>query len=103
MKAVFEIEAPKSCATCRLMREERSIEGDYVCAATGEIYYALYMLDRAPDCPLKILPENCEIPGNMSFEKVMDLIKKHPSESDVREVIKDVADFYAAKKKDGIK
>ena len=55
MKAILEIELSESCSTCRLMREERNPEGNFICIATGMVYYALYMLDRAPECPLEII------------------------------------------------
>jgi len=51
MKALLEFDAPRSCSSCRLWRDERD---GFVCVATGKKYYACYMLDRSPDCPLEI-------------------------------------------------
>jgi hypothetical protein len=58
MKTVIEMEMPGSCAACSLMyREHRSAEGNFLCLATGKIFYALRMFDRDDSCPLKIEAE----------------------------------------------
>jgi hypothetical protein len=58
MKAILEMEVPKSCNHCDLSYVEQSTE----CVRTLKCVFCkvTYLFKRASDCPLKIVEDNKE-------------------------------------------
>ena len=55
MKAILELEAPKSCRDCKLYHNCRY---GYLCVALGrDVFNCACDKVRHPDCPLKIVEE----------------------------------------------
>ena len=64
MKAILEFAAPESCAECRFFDNDGCR-----CWAALELIGLIYNIERAPFCPLKIVPEGYEVVFQPKFSE----------------------------------